>query len=86
MMRIPTMVEERCDATTLSRRSPDGRAAAHLMLRRAFRCARAIQCVDGSIAWSAYANADDHPATPDQLRPYAAALLEAADELERRLR
>ena len=37
---------------------------------------------DGTVEWSAYAHADDNPATPDQLRQFAAALLEAADELD----
>jgi hypothetical protein len=38
---------------------------------------------DGTVGWAAHAHADDNPATPDQLRQFAAAVLEAADELDR---
>ena len=38
---------------------------------------------DGTVEWAAYAHADDNPATPDQLRQFAAACVAAADEMER---
>jgi hypothetical protein len=41
------------------------------------------QQADGTVTWTAYANADDDPTTPEQLRRYAAALTEAANELDR---
>jgi hypothetical protein len=42
-----------------------------------------VQHADGSATWSIYVHADDDPTTADQARAFAAALIEAADDLNR---
>lgn len=42
-----------------------------------------VQAPNGSVEWNAYAFADDDVTSPQQLRMFAAMLMDAADELER---
>ena len=47
-------------------------------------CVDGVQSTDGTVEWSLFVLADDRePLTSDQAREFAAALIDAADELDR---